>query len=175
MENFAPRGRTDVISPLGMPENIMIHIFRMIFVLSLMMFTNNTEVIVENISIDEMESAIEPSPTKYFIHSVTVTGYNATIAQCDSTPNILADNTKINIHKAGSYRICALSRDLLKRFGGKYSFGDTICLVGSNKYSGNWIVRDVMGSRHKNSIDLLVDFGNIPRKYNTQAVRIVRI
>jgi hypothetical protein len=63
----------------------------------------------------------------------------------------------------------------LKKFGGKYAMGDTICLVGSDRYAGNWVVRDVMNKRHRNSIDLLVDVGNIPKKYKTQAVRIERI
>lgn len=129
------------------------------------------------ISIDEMESAIRCSPSDtipLYVHYVTVTGYNATSSQCDSTPNILADNTRINIYRAGSYRFCALSRDLLKRWGGKYSFGDTICLNGNGRYAGKWVVRDVMNSRHRNSIDLLVSVGNIPKKHSTQAVRIAR-
>ena len=49
---------------------------------------------------------------------VTVTMYNPTKGQCDSTPNITADGTRINPKKASSYRYIALSRDLLSRWGG---------------------------------------------------------
>ena len=45
---------------------------------------------------------------------VTVTMYNPTRGQTDSTPNITADGTRINPRKASSYRYIALSRDLLK-------------------------------------------------------------
>ena len=44
---------------------------------------------------------------------VTGTMYNPTRAQCDATPNITADGTKINPKHASSYRYVALSRDLL--------------------------------------------------------------
>ena len=36
---------------------------------------------------------------------VTVTMYNPTRKQCDSTPNITADGTKINPKKASEYRL----------------------------------------------------------------------
>ena len=51
---------------------------------------------------------------------VTVTMYNPTRGQTDSTPNITADGTKINIWKASDYRYVALSRDLLSRWGGPF-------------------------------------------------------
>ena len=43
---------------------------------------------------------------------VTVTMYHPTKNQTDSTPDITADGTKINIWKASEYRYVALSRDL---------------------------------------------------------------
>ena len=48
---------------------------------------------------------------------VTVTTYNPTRQQCDSTPNITADGTRINPKRATQYRYVALSRDLLSRWG----------------------------------------------------------
>ena len=44
---------------------------------------------------------------------VTVTMYNAIVGQTDSTPDITADGTKINVNKATEHRYVALSRDLL--------------------------------------------------------------
>lgn len=90
---------------------------------------------------------------------VTVTIYNAVKEQCDETPGILADGTKINPRDVSSLRFCALSRDLLKRWGGRYSFGDTIVLKGIGVHSGYWVVRDVMNARHEKMVDLLVPRG----------------
>ena len=49
---------------------------------------------------------------------VTVTMYHPVKQQTDRTPNILADGTKITVHKASEYRYVAVSRNLLKRWGG---------------------------------------------------------
>ena len=46
---------------------------------------------------------------------VTVTTYNPTRQQCDSTPNITADGTKFKTWKATQYRYVALSRDWTNR------------------------------------------------------------
>ena len=46
---------------------------------------------------------------------VVVTMYHPIKGQTDSTPDILADGTKITIHKASEYRYVAISRNLLKR------------------------------------------------------------
>ena len=46
------------------------------------------------------------------MYRVTVTTYNPTRAQTDSTPNITADGTRINPRKATQYRYVALCRDL---------------------------------------------------------------
>ena len=48
---------------------------------------------------------------------VTVTMYHPVRHQTDGTPNILADGTKIRIHKASEYKYVAVSRNLLKRWG----------------------------------------------------------
>ena len=46
---------------------------------------------------------------------VDVTMYQPDNIQCDDTPNITADGTRIRIHKASDYKFVALSRNLLKR------------------------------------------------------------
>jgi len=88
--------------------------------------------------------------------SVIGTVYNATVEQCDSDPDQLASGIRIDIDRAGEYRFCALSRDLLTRWGGEYSYGDTIMVSGAGKLSGVWIVHDTMNSRYTNRIDFLV-------------------
>jgi hypothetical protein len=124
-------------------------------------------------SIDQIEDPpiLEPVIPLYQ-HFVRVTGYNALAAQTDSTPNILADGTRIDIRNAGRYRYCALSRNLLKRWGGRYSFGDTIHLESYGHYVGPWIVKDVMDRRYVNYIDLLVNVGDVPKTHVAMATRI---
>ena len=63
---------------------------------------------------------------------VVVTMYHPVRHQTDGTPDILADGTKITIHKASEYNYVAVSRNLLKRWGGWLDFGDFIVLSGTS-------------------------------------------
>jgi len=103
-------------------------------------------------------------------HSVTVTIYHAVPGQTDDTPNILADGTVIDLAKAGSYRYCALSRNLLERWDGPYAYGDTIYLEDAGKFSGPWIVRDTMNERFTNRMDLLVDLDTKHYKFDVATI-----
>ena len=86
---------------------------------------------------------------------MTVTMYEPVRYQTDSTPNILADGTRIRVHKASEYRFIAVSRNLLKRHGGFLDYGDFVLLKGTNqKKDGVYQVRDTMNKRFK-SIDIL--------------------
>ena len=57
---------------------------------------------------------------------VTVTMYRPTEAETDATPDITAAGTRIRIKKASDYKFVAVSRNLLKRWGGILDFGDFI-------------------------------------------------
>ena len=87
--------------------------------------------------------------------NVTVTTYNPTRAQCDSTPNITADGTRIKTWKATEYRYVALSRDLLSRWGGPFDYGDYIVIEGTGKWDGVYQVRDTMNPKWVNRVDIL--------------------
>ena len=87
--------------------------------------------------------------------NVTVTTYNPTVRQCDSTPNITADGTRINPRKATQYRYVALSRDLLSRWGGPFEYGDYIVIEGTDGRDGIYQVRDTMNPRWTNRVDIL--------------------
>ena len=89
------------------------------------------------------------------MYKVTVTTYNPTRQQCDSTPNITADGTKINPRKATEYRYVALSRDLLSRWGGPFEYGDYIVIEGTDGRDGIYQVRDTMNPRWTNRVDIL--------------------
>ncbi len=127
--------------------------------------------------ISEPDTLSIPSGTYWVIpkeviqYEVTVTIYHAVPEQTDSTPDILADGTKIDLDKAGSYRYCALSRDLLSRWDGPYSYGDTVRIYGVEQFSGLWIVKDTMHPRWTNRVDLLVDMGTKPYKFEVAKLR----
>ena len=96
---------------------------------------------------------------------VTVTMYHPVRNQTDRTPNILADGTKITIHKASDYKYIAVSRNLLKRWGGWLDYGDFIVLRGTDGKDGVYQVKDTMNKRFVNRIDILETPGTKPYKF----------
>jgi len=97
---------------------------------------------------------------------VTVTMYQPLRYQTDSTPNILADGTRIKTHEASNYKFIAVSRNLLKRFGGWLDFGDFVLLKGTDVKDGVYQVRDTMNKRFVNRIDILESPGVKPYKFD---------
>ena len=86
---------------------------------------------------------------------VDVTMYQPNEIQCDDTPNITADGTKIRINKASQYKFVALSRNLLKRWGGPFDYGDFVLLKGADNKDGVYQVRDTMNPKWVNVVDIL--------------------
>ena len=101
---------------------------------------------------------------------VTVTMYHPTRGQTDSTPNILADGTQIKIHQASEYKYIAVSRNLLKRWGGWLDYGDFIVLTGTDGKDGVYQVRDTMNRRFVNRIDILESPGTKPYKFDSAKI-----
>ena len=108
----------------------------------------------ENKALKNKVSKLE-NGTNVISFKVTVTTYNPTKAQCDDTPNITADGTKIKTWKASSYRYVALSRDLLSRWGGPFEYGDYIIIEGTQDRDGVYQVRDTMNPKWTNRVDIL--------------------
>ena len=96
---------------------------------------------------------------------VTVTMYHPVRRQTDSTPNILADGTRIKTQEASNYKFIAVSRNLLKRWGGFLDYGDFILLKGTDKKDGVYQVRDTMNKRYVNRIDILESIDVKPYKF----------
>lgn len=97
---------------------------------------------------------------------VDVTMYHPISRQTDSTPNILADGTRIRVQRASEYKFIAVSRNLLKRWGGWLDYGDFVLLKGTNGHKdGVYQVRDTMNKRFVNRIDVLETPGKKPYKY----------
>ena len=97
---------------------------------------------------------------------VDVTMYHPISRQTDSTPNILADGTRIRVQRASEYKFIAVSRNLLKRYGGFLDYGDFVVLKGTIGHKdGVYQVRDTMNKRFVNRIDVLETPGKKPYKY----------
>jgi len=101
---------------------------------------------------------------------VTVTMYHPVPYQTDSTPNILADGTRIRVHKASEYRFIAVSRNLLTRWGGWLDYGDFILLKGTNGKDGVYQVKDTMNPRWVNRIDILETPGTKPYRFDSAQI-----
>ena len=101
--------------------------------------------------------------------------YNPTTKQCDETPNITGDGSKINSKKASKCRWIAISQDMLNceyrkslllyertnLYKGKIRYGDTVWIESSNiKINGWWVVHDTKNARFKKSIDFLQTNGD---------------
>ena len=114
----------------------------------------------ENTSLKEELSHFD----KYGIE-VDVTMYQPTYYQTDSDPDVTADGTKIRISKASEYKFVALSRNLLKRWGGPFDYGDFILLKGADKKNGVYQVRDTMNPKWVNVVDILESKDVEPYKY----------
>ena len=110
--------------------------------------------------IDELENGVRLDGI-----DVTVTMYHPVRHQTDRTPNILADGTKITIHKASEYKYVAVSRNLLKRWGGWLDYGDFVLLKGTTGKDGVYQVRDTMNPRWVNRIDILESLHVNPYKF----------
>ena len=103
-----------------------------------------------------------------FITHVTITTYNAVRSQCDRSPLITADGTKIdhNKVKSGEQKIVAISRDLLYAI----PLGSLIYVEGYGKYE----VRDTMNSRFKHRIDILQHSSKKNFKKDKIKIKLVR-
>ena len=135
---------------------------------SVNMFTNQSKfyseevdkLLVENVNLHDDLSEFY----KYGIE-VAVTMYQPVYPQTDSSPNITADGTRIRISKASEYKFVALSRNLLKRWGGPFDYGDFILLKGAKDKDGVYQVRDTMNSKWVNVVDILESKHVEPYKY----------
>lgn len=89
---------------------------------------------------------------------VNVSVYHPDIRQTDSTPFETASMRIIDTIKlkSGKLKWVAISRNLLKRFGGNFSYGDSISLKKIGILSGKYMIADCMNQIYKNKIDILL-------------------
>lgn len=107
-----------------------------------------------NHRIDEIEYSIQvlsgmESPRLNDIQEMvrcTIAAYNPLPEQTSGDPFTTADGTKV---KTG---IAAVSRDLLKRWGGKEAFGRKIHIIGFGEFE----IRDTTSERFTNRVDIFM-------------------
>lgn len=107
------------------------------------------------------------SQEKKFITHVTLTTYNPTKEQCDDTPLVTANGTKIDLEKfkKGEIKYCAVSRDLLWCL----PYGSKIEIEGHGIYE----VVDTMHPRFNHYIDILQHQNK--KGFKKEKVKVVKI
>ncbi|HEX8329496.1 MAG TPA: hypothetical protein VF629_18305 [Hymenobacter sp.] len=89
-------------------------------------------------------------------YTVTATVYEAVPGQTDDEPFVTADNSRIKPHYGSKKRWMALSRDLLKKWGGQFDYGDKVRVKGiSPELDGVYTIHDTMNKRHRHCMDIL--------------------
>lgn len=105
-------------------------------------------------------------------YTVTATAYEAVVGQTDSKPFITADNSRIPRGYGSHTRWLALSRDLLRPWGGPFEFGDKVRVQGiSPALDGVYTIHDTMNRRYRHCLDVLVH----PREHVTISQAGVKI
>ena len=132
------------------------------------MFTGYKEMYTEKIERLESEnSSLRDELSHYDEYGIVVdvTMYQPVYPQTDTTPDITADGTRIRISKASQYKFVALSRNLLKRWGGPFDYGDFVLLKGTEGKDGVYQVRDTMNAKWVNVVDILESEHVLPYKF----------
>ena len=137
---------------------------------SVNMFTNQSSFYskeVDKLLIENKELHNDLSEFYKYGVEVDVTMYRPNVRETDSTPNITADGTRFRISKASDYKYVALSRNLLKRWGGPFDYGDFILIKGTTDAhkDGVYNVRDTMNPKYVNYVDILESKDVKPYKY----------
>lgn len=117
-----------------------------------------------------------PSPVIRPIYdNIWGTIYHAEVRQCDDTPTITGDGSRINLYQASDHRWIAISQEMLDcqwRVGllndstsalykGRIEYGDTVWIVSPyEEINGWWVVHDTKNKRYRNSIDFLQTKGD---------------
>jgi 3D (Asp-Asp-Asp) domain-containing protein len=136
-----------------------------VYILMVLSAINTTYMLVVQQENDERLNQLEDLIKSQNSVKVTATMYNAVVNQCDEDPLVTAGMYKINPNKASEHKWIAVSRDLLKRWGGVFNYGDKVYISGAGHKSGVYTIVDTMNKRFKNRIDFLETQGTKHYKY----------
>ena len=125
-------------------------IIRTLFCIFMMMPVNVGKFDEKKFEINREEKIVVKKQNPFI---VTVTTYTVNESETDSSPTITASGFEVSRTNPKKHRVIAVSRDLKK----KLRFGDKVRVTGIGKLSGVYVVRDLMNSRWKNKIDILIN------------------
>ena len=97
---------------------------------------------------------------------VKATMYHPVEEQCDDTPLITADGSKIDPYNVSNWNWIAVSQHMLTRNGGPLNYGDTVYIFGTKHKDGMYVIKDCMNKRKTNQIDFLESLGTPQYRYN---------
>jgi 3D (Asp-Asp-Asp) domain-containing protein len=101
----------------------------------------------------DTEKEVEEKVADEFKKIVTLTTYSTTEEETDDSPTTTASGFEVDGDNPKKHRIIAVSRDLKRRL----RFGEKVVLSNAGRFNGVWYVRDLMNSRFKNKIDVLIN------------------
>lgn len=151
----------------------MKHLKALLFVIACVLFIElaNNKIAQEYVSYTVQEIPKAESDTLRGVeYTVTVTMYYAVVGQCDASPLITADGSKIDPKQASEHKWIAVSQDLLKKNGGQLCYGDYVEIKGTKDQDGTYRISDCMNKRYKNYIDILETAGTPMYKYNNVTI-----
>ena len=122
-----------------------------------------------NIEIKELLKQMDSMPDVIF-EQVRATMYHPVEAQCDDTPLITADGSKIDPYKVSSWNWIAVSQHMLTRNGGPLNYGDTVYIFGTEHKDGVYVIKDCMNKRKTNQIDFLESLGTPQYRYDNVVI-----
>ena len=101
---------------------------------------------------------------------VRATMYHPVEEQCDDTPLITADGSKIDPYEVSNWNWIAVSQHMLTRNGGPFNYGDTVYVFGTEHKDGMYVIKDCMNKRKTNQIDFLESLGTPQYRYDNVVI-----
>lgn len=122
-----------------------------------------------NGDIKELLQQMNSMPEVIF-QQVRATMYHPVEEQCDDTPLITADGSKIDPYKVSNWNWIAVSQHMLTRNGGPLNYGDTVYVFGTEHKDGMYVIKDCMNKRKTNQIDFLESLGTPQYRYDNVVI-----
>ena len=122
-----------------------------------------------NDEIKDLLKQMDSMPEVIF-QQVRATMYHPVEEQCDDTPLITADGSKIDPYKVSSWNWIAVSQHMLTRNGGPLNYGDTVYVFGTKHKDGMYVIKDCMNKRKTNQIDFLESLGTPQYLYDNVVI-----
>ena len=119
--------------------------------------------------LNQIDNMQDTTPEIIF-KQVRATMYHPVEEQCDDTPLITADGSKIDPYIVSNWNWIAVSQHMLTRNGGPLNYGDTVYIFGTEHKDGMYVIKDCMNKRKRNQIDFLESLGTPQYKYDNVVI-----